>query len=60
MLGKLISTLGLSEGVAIAVLTALSTGGVNIVSALWPMLYPVMWTLQGLLITAGSGAVLGF
>lgn len=60
VLGLLVSTLGLSEGVAFAVVAALTTGGASLVAVMWPFLAPVVLTLRGILAVAGTGAVIGY
>lgn len=59
-LGLLVSKMGLSEGVAFAVVTALTTGGASLVAVMWPFLAPVVLTLRGMLAVAGTGAVVGY
>lgn len=60
LLGDLVSKLGLSQGVAFAVVAALSQGGIQLVTAMWPLLAPVALTLNGILAIAGTAAVVGY
>ncbi|EAF8635377.1 hypothetical protein AX805_15765 [Listeria monocytogenes] len=58
--GMLVSKLGLSQSVAFAVVAALTAGGAELVSVMWPFLAPFLMTLKGILIAGGSAAVVGY
>lgn len=60
LLGKLVSTVGLDQGLAFAIVGALSTGGYYAVAAAFPFILPFLLTLNGLLATAGTAAVVAY
>lgn len=59
MLGKMISTLGLSETVALWAVAALQAGGYALLSSV-PILIPAIPTLNLLLAAGGTAAVIAY
>ena len=60
LLGMLVSKLGLSHGVSLAVVAAFTQGGGQLVAAMWPFIAPFVLTINGIMLTAGTAAVVGY
>jgi hypothetical protein len=58
--GYLISKLGLTQSVALAIVTALTTSGGALVSVLFPFIAPFVATLDGIIAIAGTAAAVGW
>ncbi|SYZ78235.1 MULTISPECIES: hypothetical protein [Trichococcus] len=59
-LGLLASRFGLETWAAGMIVTAFTNGGAVVVSAIWPWMFPFVGTLNGLIVTAGAVAAIGW
>ncbi|MCM2139865.1 hypothetical protein [Vagococcus fluvialis] len=59
-MGLLVSKLGLAEGVAFSIVTALTTSGAALVSTLWPFVAPFVMTVNGIIAVSGTAAAVGY
>lgn len=59
-MGFLVSKLGLGEGVAFAIVSALTSGGAALVGTMWPFVAPFLMTVNGIIAVSGSAAAVGY
>lgn len=60
LLGNLVSQLGLTQALAFAIVTALTTYGGAVVAVMFPIIAPFVATLQGMLVLMGAAYVVGW
>jgi hypothetical protein len=59
-MGLLVSKLGLGEGLAFAIVSALTSSGAALVGTMWPFVVPFLMTVNGIIAVAGSAAAVGY